>query len=276
MITKSYDLPESIVEAVELLSRYGPGLLIIAGGTLAMPLINEGISRPERVMGLRRAKMDYVRISENELKIGATTTLSQIERSSGLPLLQEAAQAIGGWAVRNMGTVGGNLFAPPPGGDFAAALLALDAQVILAGTNGTRALSLEKFYEGFMQTAKRSDEILTEIRIANPIGKTAYTKFGRRHANTPTIVTVATNLTLDDGRIKDARLVLNGVGPYPFRAKKAEAALIGEVLNEKTVKAAANLAGEESQPFTDSIASEWYRRKMVPVIVARTLESLIA
>lgn len=276
MTTKSYDLPESISEAVSLLAHYGPDLLIIAGGTLAMPLINEGISRPEHVMGLRRVGMSYLRSSGDGWAIGATTKLSQVEREAESPLLREAAHAIGGWAVRNMGTVGGNLFAPPPGGDFAAALLALDARLTFTSDSGTRSLPLEEFYTGFMQNASRPGEILTEIFLPKPKGKTAFTKFGRRHANTPTIVTVAANLTLQNGRINAARIVLNGVGPHPFRAKRAEAALVGEVLGEKVIQEAANLAGEECQPFTDSIASEWYRRKMTPVIVSRTLEKLIA
>ncbi len=275
MTTKSYDLPESVSEAVELLARYGPDILIMAGGTLTMPLINEGISRPERVLGLRRAGLNYLRASENGLAIGATTTLNQIERSAALPVLREAAGSIGGWAVRNMATIGGNLFAPPPGGDFAATLLALDAKVNIVSKNGTRTLPLEEFYKGFMQNALEPGEILTEIFIPTTKGRTAFYKFGRRHASTPTIVTVAANLTFDNGTIVDARLVLNGVGPFPFRSRRAENSLIGETLNAKTIESAATLAGEDCQPFTDPVASEWYRKKITPVIVSRTLEKIL-
>ena len=105
-----------------------PGSLVIAGGTLALPLINKGVSQPEKVIGLRRAGLGYVRHENGAVQIGATTTLTQVRSAAGIPLLVEAAGNVGGWAVQNMGTAGGNLFAPPPAGDLAVALLALDAQ----------------------------------------------------------------------------------------------------------------------------------------------------
>ena len=121
--------PRSLAEAVELLARTDADLLVIAGGTVAMPLINEGISLPHQVMGLRQAGLDAMRREGEELHIGATATLTALAGQSHSPLLAEAARHSASWAVRNMGTVGGNLFTPPPGGDVATALLALDARV---------------------------------------------------------------------------------------------------------------------------------------------------
>jgi CO/xanthine dehydrogenase FAD-binding subunit len=272
--TQAYYLPQSVDEAISLLAEHGPTLLVMAGGTIAMPLINEGISLPEKVMGLRRADLKYVNRSNGVVEIGATTTLSQMLTQEEMPLLQQAAHHIGGWAIRNMGTVGGNLFAPPPSGDFAVALLALDAQVKLVSKDGERVLPLTEFYTGFMTTALAPGELVTEILVPMPKGKTAYIKYGRRHANTPAVVTLAANLVLDGKKVVDARLALNGVGPHPLRATKAEAALIGSTLDSTAIAAAAITAAEECEPFTDAVASEWYRRKMVDVYVRRALTQI--
>ena len=274
MTTQAYFLPRSLDEALGLLAEHGPTLLVMAGGTLAMPLINEGISMPEKVLGLRQAGLNTVKSANGSVTIGATTTLTQMLKLDAIPLLQEAAHHVGAWAIRNLGTVGGNLFAPPPAGDFAVALLALDAKVKLIGATGERTLPLDQFYTGFMTTALQPGEIVAEIQVDVPQGKTAYLKYGRKHANTPAIVTVAAHVTLDGQTVKDARLALNGVGPHPIRARQAEAALIGAKLDEKTIATAAAAAAAESQPFTDPVASEWYRRKMVDVYVRRALAQI--
>jgi CO/xanthine dehydrogenase FAD-binding subunit len=269
--TKAYYLPQSVEEAVGLLAEHGPSVLVMAGGTIAMPLINEGISLPERVMGLRQAGLSYVNRSNGTVAIGATTTLTQMLTQKEISLLGEAAHHVGGWAIRNMGTVGGNLFAPPPAGDFAVALLALGAQVRLVGEDGERVLSLTEFYTGFMTTALGSGELVTEILVPVPRGVTVYLKYGRRQANTPAVVSLAAHLELDGSKVVDARLALNGVGPHPLRATKAEAVLISSTLDETAITEAAAAAALECEPFTDPIASEWYRRKMVNVYVRRAL-----
>lgn len=275
MSVKEYLLPDSLDEAVTLLAQHGDSLLVMAGGTIAMPLINDGISRPDRVMGLRYTGLDYIRHTNSILSIGAMTTLAELSGDEAIPRLQEATQNTGGWAIRNMGTVGGNLFAPPPAGDVAVALLAFDAQVKLAGQSGDRLVPLADFYTGFMSTALQPDELLAEIQVPIPKGKTVYLKAGRKHANTPAIVTVAAHVLMAGEQVKEARLALNAVGPHPLRATKAEAVLVkAGRLDEGAITAAAGAAAEECEPFTDAIASEWYRRKMVGVYVKRALAQI--
>jgi CO/xanthine dehydrogenase FAD-binding subunit len=269
--TQTYFLPRSLGEALDLLAEHGPALLVMAGGTIAMPLINEGISLPEHVMGLRRAGLDTVRRSNGALAIGAAATLTQMVNQTEIPLLSQAAYQVGGWAIRNMGTAGGNLFAPPPSGDFAVALLALDAQVKLASKGGERRLPLSDFYTGFMTTALQPGELVAEILAPIPQGKAVYLKYGRRHANTPAVVTVAAHVSVDRGRVTDARLALNGVGQHPMRARQAEAALVGSALDKAAMAKAAEAAAAECEPFDDAVASAWYRRKMVDVFVRRAL-----
>jgi len=271
---KEYFLPKSLAEAVGLLAQHGPSLLVMAGGTIAMPLINEGISLPEKVMGLRRAGLSYIDRRSDALAIGATTPLAQLVKQNAIPLLQTAARNAASMAVRNMGTVGGNIFAPPPAGDVAVALLALDAQVELAGPAGKRIVPLADFYTGFMTHQLNPNEILSEIQVPLPAGKTVYLKYGRKHANTPSVVAVAAQLVFNGPQVASARIALNGVGPHPLRARNAEATVIGATLAEAAITAAAQAAADESEPFTDAVATESYRRKMTAVYVRRALTQL--
>jgi CO/xanthine dehydrogenase FAD-binding subunit len=272
---REYLVPRSLPEAIGLLERHGPELLVMAGGTVAMPLINEGISLPERVMSLRNAGFDGIEQQGDSLGIGAATTLTQLLAQDGVPLLREAARNTASWSIRNMGTVGGNLFTPPPGGDVAVALLALDARVRLAGAHGERVLPLADFYTGFMTNALAADELLVEIYVPTGVHETAFIKFGRKHANTPAVVTVAIALQRRDGRISAARIALGAAGPHPIRVASAEAAIVGSALESGVIEQAADAAARECRPFTDAIATEWYRRRMVGVFVRRALEKVL-
>jgi len=271
LATKEYFLPQSVEEATKLLAQHGSSLLVMAGGTLVMPLINEGASMPDMVMGLRQTGLDTVAASNGSISIGAATTMTQMTALTQIPLLQQAANHIGGWQIRNVGTVGGNLFAPPPAGDFATALLALDAQVNLVSAKGQRALPLADFYTGFLTTILEPGELVSHIDVSLPAGRTAFLKLSRKKANTPSIVSVAVCVVVDGGKVKDARIALNGAGDFPQRAKRAEARLVGSRLDDSAIAAAATAAKEDCHPFTDAIASEWYRQRMVEVFVKRAL-----
>ena len=274
MATKNIFSPVSLEAALDLIDKYGSDLLVIAGGTLAMHLINEGLISPSAALTLHRARLNEVRAVNGHVEIGATTTLTRVAQMSDLPLLAEAARHIGGWAIRNLATLAGNLFVPPPAGDAAVALLALDAEVITAKKGSVRKIPLERFFTGLMETALAPGELVTRINVPRPRGKTAFLKFGRRQANTPAVVTVAAQVMRDAAGIcTEARIALGATGDYPLRAKQAEAALVGRALDARTIAAAA-AAMQAAQPFGDAIASEWYRRKMVGVYVRRALEMI--
>ena len=278
MTVSSYFLPRSVPEALGLLDRHGPDLLVMAGGTVAMPLINDGLSIPGLVMGLRHAGLDRLERVDGTLRIGATTTLTRLLAESGVTMLEEAARSSANPTIRNMATVGGNLFTPPPGGDVAVALLALDASVTLASSRGERVVPLADFYTGFLTNQLEADELLVAIDV--PAGaaddSTAFVKFGRKHTNTPAVVTVAVYLSWNDDRIAHARIALGAAGPHPVRMTRAEAAIAGTTLDEASIEAAAAAAMEDCDPITDAVASDWYRRRMVGVFVRRALTEIAA
>lgn len=270
MAVEAYHRPSSLDDALDLTAEHESGLEIISGGTLTMPEINEGHAFPERVLDLRELGLDYVSEADGGVALGATTTLTQVMEEADVPLLREAAKHTGGWAVRNVGTVGGNLFSPPPLGDFAVALLALDAEVEIHGRDGARSLPLSEFYDDGGR-ALAPDELVTEIRVPAVDGETAYVKYTRSQEPAPPIVTVVANLVRDGDTVERARLALNGAGPHPVRMTDAEDALDGSSLDDDVIARAADLAAEAADPPEDALASAWYRRRMVREYVVRTL-----
>ena len=276
MTVSTYFQPTSVPEALALLGEHGPDLLVIAGGTIAMQGINDGTSLPRLVMGLRRAGIDGIERTGDTLRIGAMTTLTTLADQAHAPLLATAARRTGSWAIRNMATVGGNLFTPSPGGDVGTALLALDATVEVTGALGTRSIPLQAFWTGFMATDIRADELVTAITVNLTPGSETFLKLGRREANTPAVAMVATHLEEADGVVTRARVAIGAVGPHPLRASSVEAALVGAALTKESITKAASLAVDDVVPFTDAIATDWYRRRMVGVVVERALSGLAA
>jgi CO/xanthine dehydrogenase FAD-binding subunit len=270
-VIKTYFTPKSPAEALALKAEHGRDLWVMAGGTIFMHLVNDGYIFPDLVMGLRRAGMASVHVNGTAV-IGAGATMTQMTQLDAHPMVQQAAEAVGGWAVRNMGTVGGNLFARAPYGDFGVALLALNATLKIATSSGERITSLAEFYANGRQLA--ADELVTEIHIPKQNGQTYFHKHSPRQANAPTIVAVALNLMVNDGRVSSVTIALGGADQTPVRAQSAESVLVGAELNAESIAAAAATAAEASNPITDAVASEWYRRKMVDVQLKRALTAM--
>jgi CO/xanthine dehydrogenase FAD-binding subunit len=169
-----------------------------------------------------------VSVDGDRVTVGATTTLTALARE--VPFLRESIASIASPTIRNMATVGGNLFAPQPHGDLAVCLLALDA------------------------TIDREGELVTGVSFKVP-ERWFYRKAMRRKQNSASIVTVASDGT---------NIALGGVAREPVRATKAE-----EALAAGDIDAAAELCLEAADPFDDAYASAWYRRRVLPVHVRR-------
>jgi len=218
MATTDFFIPRSVDEALGLLRDHGPDLTVMGGGTIVMGLVNDGRLFPRKAMSLCRAAMDELHATDGQIQIGAAATIAQLSRQEELPILAQAAAMLGGPAVRTLATIGGNMFAPPPYGDIAVPLLALDALVELAGPRGRRSLPLDRFFTGLGQTMCAAGELLVGFGVPRPAGQSAYLRFGRRQANTPAVVAVAARVVTDaDGSVSEARIALGAAGPHPLR-----------------------------------------------------------
>lgn len=264
-----YLQPESLEEAAGMIAAHGSSLAIFAGGTSAMRFV---VPHAEHVMGVRGLGLNSIERSSGGLSLGSGVTMSQIRDSLPIPALQEAARGVGGPALQNMATVGGNIFAHQPYGDVAVVLLALDATVTFSTVNGEQKQKLSEFYEA----GGKAEGLLTRIDCAAPGGELVFLKCGRRRFNSPTVVTVAACVGFDNGNVGNACIALGGASAHPMRCADAEQALVGKALDDTSVAAAADAAAAASSPGSDSVATEWYRRRMVATYLSRALKQIAA
>lgn len=214
--------------------------------------------------------------SENEgMRIGATTSFSQLRRSTELceryPILAEAAAQIGGRQIQNRGTLGGNIVNASPAGDSLPVLLALDAQLELASSQGSRRLPYCEFHTGYRETALKSGELLVAIHLPAPPPFQRFRKVGTRRAQAISKVVVALCAN-DEGRAwSQVRMAAGSVAPTPVRLRATEMTLEGSARRSETVQAAVEAAQGEVQPIDDVRSSAHYRRWVLGRVLRRML-----
>lgn len=261
----SVELPDS---AADVVASLGEGAVVVAGGTQVMPSMTTTSTGIERLVSLRRAGLEGIELNDGRAVVGAATTLTQLGRDEGLAFLHPVVESIASPSIRNLATVGGNLFVEQPYGDLAVALLALDAELDIAGPDRSAKRGVEEVLGGGL----RPREVVTEVAFDLPAeGDWFYTKAMRRPLNSASIVTVAAVVAVKDGSVVHARVALGGAGTRPVRAKAAEAALTGKPLDRPSVESAAEAALQDAQPFDDAYASAWYRARVLPVHIRRAL-----
>jgi CO/xanthine dehydrogenase FAD-binding subunit len=258
------EVPQSVEGVVGAL---GEGAVVLAGGTQVMPRINTAAHGISRLVALRRAGVAGIAVDGGMASVGAATTLAQLGADDRLALLRPVVESIASPSIRNLATVGGNLFVKQPYGDLAVALLALDARVEVAGAGGG-----PRPVEDVLAGGLKADQLVTAVSFAVPAaGEFFYVKAMRRRLNSASIVTVAAVVSVAEGTVTAARIALGGAGATPVRAPAAEAALVGGPLTPERAEAAGRAALGDAEPFSDAYASAWYRRRVLPVHVRRAL-----
>ncbi len=260
-------VPESLAAAQAALASH-QGARIIGGGTVVMPVLNYGTDAFDTLVSLRKAGLAGITIADGKATIGAATTLAALQARPDLGFLAAALDTIGSPTIRNMATVGGNLFVEQPYGDLAVCLVALGATATIAGGAATRIEPVETL----VQTGVGKGEIVTQLSFALPAAGTfKFAKATRRAFNSASIVTVAAVVKTEGGAVSDCSIALGGVAKRPVRAQSVERALLGKPFDRAHVDAAAAEAGRDIDPFDDAYATAWYRARVTPVHIRRAL-----
>jgi aerobic carbon-monoxide dehydrogenase medium subunit len=274
-----YVAPASLEEALETLGRYGDDAKVLAGGQSLIPLMKLRLAAPRVLVDINRLPgLDTLAEDGGGLRIGALVRHKTCERSDLLGgrwgTLGAAAPLISDPIIRNLGTVAGSLAHADPQGDWGSALLAMDAEVVARGPDGSRTIALRELFQGPFVTSLAPTEIITEVRVPDP-GPAAggtYLKLERKVGDFAT-VGVAVHLAMADGKVAKAGIALTAVGPTNLRATAAEEALAGSELTEAAIREAARLAAEAAQPYSDTRGSADYKRTVVRVFTERGLRA---
>lgn len=258
--------PGSLAEALSLLAEH-PGATPVAGSTDWGVDVNIKSTRADFVIGLDRLpELRGLEVTAEHIELGAALTLSEIERrlDGRVPLLAKLFPQFASRLIRNGATIGGNLGTGSPIGDTPPALLALEAELVLAGVSGTRIVPLADYFTGYRQTVRSPGELIQAVRIPLPLsGITAFHKIAKRRFDDISSVAIGYAFDVQDGIVRKARIGLGGVAATPLRATDVEAALEGKPWSAGTVRAAAALLQEEGTPMDDHRASSKYRRAML-------------
>ncbi len=258
-----YARATSAAEALSMLAEHGDEAKLLAGGHSLLPMMKLRLASPEFLVDVGHLdELRYVRLEDDQVAIGALTRHADLMGSDvvrqSVPLLGLVAGHVGDPQIRHRGTIGGSLAHADPSADLPAAVLALDARMVVRSPSGERTVDAADFFTGYFSTALGEDEMLTEIRIpvtgAEGYG---YSKFVRR-ANDWAIVAVA---------VAGGRIALAGMGATPLRAAAAEQALS----TGSDPAGAAELADQGTDPVADLHADKDYRRHLARVLTRRTL-----
>ena len=277
-----YVRPESLADALGLLSEHGQDARVLAGGQSLLAMMNLRLATPAllvdigRVPGLR----DIAREGDS-LRIGAMATHSALMASSAVreqvPLLAMAVPHVAHAAIRNAGTIGGSLALADPAAEYPAVALALDAVFIVAGRGGERRVAAKDWFLGLYETALKSDEILVATlwprRRADE--RFAFLELARRRGDYA-MVGLAAAVGMRGDRVASARLAWLSVDDRPRLSEATAKALVGNALDDIGIGVACGALADELEPKTDPHADASTRRHLAGVLLGRALRAMAA
>jgi carbon-monoxide dehydrogenase medium subunit len=279
----SYFRATSVADARALLGA-NPGAKLLAGGHSLLPLLKLRLAAPSALVDIGRLpELKGVNVADGRLRIGALTTHAELAASALVrqhcPALAAAAAHVGDPAVRNRGTIGGNVAHADPASDLPTVLTAVGARFTVEGPAGPRTIDVGPFFTGLLTTALGEHDILTAIDVpVKGAGQgMAYAKFSHP-ASRYAVIGAAARVAVAGGVCSDAAVAIGGLVPKPARAAAVEQALRGRALSADTIaSAAAAVTGDlGADTLGDLYASAEYRRAVAPVWVKRALTQAAA
>lgn len=275
----AYEAPETLAEAVQLLSQWGDEAKVLAGGQSLMPLLAFRLARPAVLVDINRIReLETISCTVGLMDLGALTRHRTVELagSSIMPIaIREAVAQIGHVAIRNRGTVGGSLAHADPSAEWAALALAYDGVVVAHSTAGERRIPAEEFFVGFLTSALLPTEIITrlELRLPDQAAGSAFIEFARRHGDFALSGVAAVLALTSDRFVQDARLAVIGTGTHPTRCRTAEAALAGREFEDTTAADAAEALEADLQPNGADADNRRFRLHIARTLTRRALRA---
>lgn len=269
--------PLSLAEAVRLLDSDDPAIRPIGGGTALMLMMKSGLFQPRRLVSLRRIEESCRRIRvdrDGTLRIGATATLAEIERSADVArhasVIVQALRTLSNARTRNVATLGGHLAHADPHLDLPPVLAALGARLRTVGPQGERTIPVEALVRGYLETDLRRGEVVAEVIVPGEAGRQAvYRKYTARSADDWPSLGVA--VALGEASV---RIVIGAATDKPTRLVAAEAAL-GTARDDAGFRRAGDAAAAEASLVSDQHGSASYKKELLRVGVRRALAAAV-
>lgn len=271
-----YHAPKSLNGALTLLAEQDNAKPII-GGTDVMIAMRAAVCNPSHIVDLNEiAELNYIREEKGYIKIGATTTHTQVANNpitAKLHALIDATSRIGSPQIRNRGTITGNICNASPAADSAPPLLVHDAEIVVKSLDEERIMPIEELFAGPKINSLEPNELLTEIRIPIPNGGSAssYKRIGRRKAFTLSVVSSAAFIQMEGETCIDAKIAFGCVAMTPIRVPDAEDVLKDSILDSDALEEASMIVYDTVKPITDVRGTAEYRKDMCPVLMKRAL-----
>lgn len=271
--------PSTLDEALNLRAEYGSDSMLLAGGQSLLILLRQGLVLPEPLISIDGvAELRYVRSDGAEIRMGATTTYASLASHpvvrAVVPMLGVAAGSVGSVHIRNRGTVGGSLGHADPAGDVPVALLALEADVVIASRSGERLVPVaELFTGGLFETVVEGTEMITEVRVEKPDVAMAYgyRRFSYREGEYPQCQ-AAVRLDWSEGRCARAWVAVGGAGACPQRLAALEESFAGTGLDPGQVDEALDAVLPSISPLADVRGSTDWKRQVVRHVIVGAVQ----
>jgi len=275
-----YFAPDSLEEALDLMSQYAGEAKILAGGQSLVPAMNFRVVQPTQLIDLNRiSTLRYIQEDNYSIQVGAMTRERQLEFDSSIakrvPLLCEAVPYIAHPQIRNRGTIGGSLVNADPAAELPVLMLALEGRLKAKSQSGERWVSAKDFFVGMFTTALEPDEILVEVELPMTPSRTGWSFMEvAPRAGDYALMGVAVLVTLDEnGKCDRAKLVYLNAGEGPVETPEAEKLLMGQTLSDELIEAAASSASErELSPFGNIHTSPEFQRHLANVLTKKALK----
>jgi len=282
MIPAAFDYvrASSLSEAISLLHDDPDGTKLLAGGHTLLPALKLRLASPNRLVDIGGIpELRGIEISGKGIRIGALTTHAELLASellnSELPIFREAARVIADPQVRNRGTIGGSLANADPAADWPAIVIALQAEIEIAGPSDTRRVAAKDFFVDIFTTVLEQDEVLAAIHIPKPDPGMRFTYRKIRHpASGFAVVGIAAGVHLQDGVVAAISVGITGAANNAFACQATADFLTGKTLSRENIDEAAKLAGETTECLSDHYASAEYRVNLIRTEMRRALLAL--